>query len=212
MWMQPSDLCLLRRLPYQRSETPFRGCDGCAVRLLFGQGKFMISIRLERSEDIGQVLFINRQAFEQLVESRIVDALHKTCPDLLSLVADDDNRLVGHILFSPVAIEGTGRKVMGMGLSPMAVLPACQRKGIGSALVRHGVALLRERNCPFISVLGHPEFYPRFGFEIASKYDLSSQWAGVPDEAFMVLILNDGIMKGVSGIVRYRDEFSQAME
>jgi putative acetyltransferase len=119
--------------------------------------------------------------------------------------------VVGHILFSPVVIETTGRKVEGMGLAPMAVLPDRQRQGIGSALVRWGLAILRERSCPFIVVLGHPELYPRFGFEIASTHGLSSQWEGVPDEAFMVLILNANIMDSVAGIVRYRDEFNEAV-
>lgn len=171
----------------------------------------MISIRFEQPEDIPHVHSINQQAFEQTVEADIVDKLRKACPTSFSLVAEEDNRLIGHILFSPVVVENTGCRVMGMGLGPMAVLPARQRQGIGSALVRRGLDILRERNCPFIIVLGHPEFYPRFGFEIASRHGLSSQWEGVPDEAFMVLILDDDTMKGVSGIVRYRDEFNKAM-
>jgi len=171
----------------------------------------MITTRIERPEDIPYICIINEHAFEQATEANIVDKLRKSCPDCLSLVAEDGNDLVGHILFSPVVIEDTGRRVEGMGLAPVAVLPIRQRRRIGSALVRRGLDILRERRCPFIIVLGHPDFYPRFGFEIASKYSLSSQWEGVPDEAFIVLILDDHTMKGVSGIARYRDEFNDAM-
>jgi putative acetyltransferase len=70
---------------------------------------------------------------------------------------------------------------------------------------------VRAGGCPFVVVLGHPEFYPRFGFEPASKHGLRRQWEGVPEEAFMVVILDDGAMKGVSGVLRYRDEFDAAM-
>jgi putative acetyltransferase len=171
----------------------------------------LMTIRIERPEDIPHVRTINERAFEQPAEANIVDKLRQACPDFLSLVAEDDNRPVGHIFFSPTVIENPGRRVEGMGLAPMAVLPEHQRRGMGSALVRRGLEILRQRNCPFVIVLGHPKFYPRFGFEIASKRGLASQWEGVPDEAFMVLILDDRNMEGVSGIARYRDEFNEAM-
>ena len=96
-----------------------------------------------------------------------------------------------------------------MGLAPMAVLPDCQRQGIGSQLVRRGVDILRERGCPFVVVVGHPEYYPRFGFERASAHALVSQWDGMPDAAFMVLILDGHVMAGVSGVARYKEEFDQ---
>jgi putative acetyltransferase len=96
-----------------------------------------------------------------------------------------------------------------MGLAPMAVLPDRQRQGIGSQLVRRGVDLLRERRCPFVVVVGHPEYYPRFGFEPASAHALVSQWDGMPDAAFMVLILDDHAMAGVRGVARYRGEFDE---
>jgi len=71
--------------------------------------------------------------------------------------------------------------------------------------------MLLDRRCPFVIVVGHPGYYPRFGFEPASKHNLRSQWEGVPDEAFMILVLDNAVMRGVSGIVRYREEFDQAM-
>lgn len=171
----------------------------------------MITIRIERPEDVLQVRKINEQAFETPAEANIVDTLRQTCPSSLSLMAEDGSCVVGHILFSPAGVNSSGGRIEGMGLAPMAVLPDRQRQGIGSQLVKRGLEILRERGCPFVIVLGHPEYYPRFGFELASKHGLSCQWEGVPDEAFMVLILDDILMKDVSGVARYRDEFNEAM-
>jgi putative acetyltransferase len=122
-----------------------------------------------------------------------------------------NDRILGHIFFSPVFVSGENEAPPGMGLAPMAVLPERQRQGIGSMLVQAGIDVMRKRNCPFIIVLGHPDFYPRFGFVPASQHGLSCQWDGIPDEAFMVLILDEAAMAGVSGKARYRDEFDQAM-
>jgi len=116
---------------------------------------------------------------------------------------------VGHILFTSVVVESAGRRVLGMGLAPMAVLPDRQRQGIGSQLVSRGLDILRERSCPFVVVVGHPEYYPRFGFEPASRHGLASQWEGVPDAAFMVLVLDVHAMAGVSGVAKYREEFNE---
>ena len=117
--------------------------------------------------------------------------------------------VVGHILFSPVVVEGASRRVVGMGLAPMAVLPDYQRQGIGSQLVTRGRALLEERGCPFVVVVGHPGYYPRFGFEPASRHGLRSQWEGIPDAAFMVLVLDPPAMAGVSGVATYGPQFAE---
>ena len=98
-----------------------------------------------------------------------------------------------------------------MGLAPMAVAPEHQRQGVGSALVERGLALLRERGCPFVIVLGHPTYYPRFGFVPASRSGLTCQWDGIPDDVFMAQILDAERMHGVAGAARYRDEFDDAM-
>ncbi len=139
-----------------------------------------------------------------------MDRLRATCADALSLVAVEDEAVIGHILFTPAIIESAGRRVVGRGPAPLAVLPDCQRRGVGSALVRHGLASLRERGCLFVIVLGHPDYYPRFGFERASLHGLLCQWE-VPDEAFMVLILDAAVLAGSSGVARYRAEFDAAM-
>ena len=171
----------------------------------------MINIRLEKPEDVQQVRSIHERAFRQPTEADAVDRLRLTCPEALSVVAEDDGRIVGHILFTPVIIDSPKRKVEGMGLAPMAVLPKCQRQGIGSKLVEHCLKILRERGCPFVIVLGHPEYYPRFGFVPASTYKIISQWENVPDESFMIIVFDEEILQGVSGVARYRDEFNKAM-
>jgi len=170
----------------------------------------MATIRNELPADIPQVRRVNELAFGQPAEADIVDRLRQTCPDALSLVAEEDGAVVGHILFTRAIIEGSGRQVAGMGLAPLAVLPAHQGQGVGSALVRRGLAILREQDCPFIIVLGHAAYYPRFGFERASLNGLACQWQ-VPDEAFMILILDADALAGVSGVARYRVEFDAAM-
>jgi putative acetyltransferase len=181
----------------------------------------MVTIRQEQPEDIAGVHALNEIAFAprtrlekeigQSAEAGIVDSIRSACPDVVSLVAVDAGRIVGHIFFSPAFVSTVGGAVQGMGLAPMAVLQERQRQGIGSLLVQAGIDALRERGCPFIIVLGHPEYYPRFGFVPASQHDLSCQWDGVPDEAFMVLVLDEDTMSSVSGVARYRGEFDQAM-
>lgn len=168
----------------------------------------MITIRPERPEDASRVRHVNELAFGQLAEADLVERLRRACTDSLSLVAVDDT-VVGHILFTLVVVESAGRRVLGMGLAPMAVLPDRQRQGIGSQLVRRGLDILRERGCPFVVVLGHPEYYPRFGFEPASTHGLASQWEGVPDAAFMVFVLDVDAMARVSGVAKYRAEFNE---
>jgi putative acetyltransferase len=171
----------------------------------------MPTIREETSEDISVIRTINEQAFGCSEEAEVVDTLRGCCDGLLSLVGERGGQIVGHILFSPATIRAEHGIVHGMGLAPMAVLPGYQRQGIGSALVRQGLALLQDRGCPFVIVLGHPEYYPRFGFELASKYGVTCQWEGIPDEAFMILVFDESVMAGVSGVARYRDEFDHAM-
>ena len=171
----------------------------------------MIAIGPEEPGDIAEVRALNERAFGQPDEAGIVDSIRTACPDVVSLVAVDGGQVVGHIFFSPVLVSGESGTVQGMGLAPMAVLPENQRQGIGSLLVRAGIEALHKQKCPFIIVLGHPKYYPRFGFVPASRHDLSCQWDGIPDDVFMVLILEKKGMVDVSGIARYRDEFDQEM-
>lgn len=168
----------------------------------------MILIRHEIPEDIPLIYAVIEQTFKRDAEARLADKLRQACVDHLSLVADDNGTIVGHIMFTPVLIKND-KEVRGMGLAPMSVLPSRQRRGIGTQLVKSGLQILREKGCPFVIVLGHPDYYPRFGFQPASSFNIKSQWEGVPDEAFMILVLEEEAMQNVSGIAMFRDEFNQ---
>jgi len=172
-----------------------------------GRNEIMLSIRQEQAEDLSAIRAVNEQAFNQPEEADIVDQLRALGDSVLSLVATRNDEIVGHILFSPVTIEKNDDVVDGMGLGPMAVLPDFQGQRIGSALVEAGIRTLRDRFCPFVVVLGHPQYYPRFGFEPASRHGITCQWEEVPDDTFMALILDQGLMKNVSGRALYREEF-----
>jgi putative acetyltransferase len=175
----------------------------------------MITIRAEKPEDIFAIQIVNERAFGRREEGDIVDRLRESCPPeysraFISLVAEDGG-VVGAILFTPAVIEGPTQRIDGMQLAPLAVLPERQRQGIGSALTRRGLEILRERGCPFVVLVGHPQYYPRFGFERASAHGLTCPWDGVPDEAWMVCILDAAAMAGASGAVRVREEWGAAL-
>ncbi len=175
-------------------------------------GEAEMTMRIETREELPgdeQAIYeVNASAFHRTEESELVDELRKHCYGLLSVVAVNQGKIVGHILFSPVLVHGDHGIAWGMGLGPMAVLPDYQRRGIGSRLVKDSVTRLRDAKCPFLVVLGHPQYYPRFGFKPASCYGIECEWA-VPDEAFMVRVLDPTRMKGVKGIARYRPEFGR---
>jgi putative acetyltransferase len=163
-----------------------------------------MEIRVENSGDLESIRNVNNSAFETSSESEILDKLRSLDELLLSLVAVVDGKIVGHIAFSPMNIDSTTKFV---GLGPMAVIKSQQRSGVGSALVREGLKNLKDEGYSAVFVLGHPEYYPRFGFkpsfssfEIKSKYD-------VPDDVFMALELQEDALSGVSGLVRYSKAF-----
>ena len=168
----------------------------------------MIEIRKENPDDYDDVRAINDLAFGQSIEGEIVKSIRDACDEIVSLVALNDGEIVGHILFSPVLVRNDGKEIKAMGLGPMAVLPKFQKQGIGTLLVNEGIKIIKNSKYHFIVVLGHPDYYPRFGFEKASKYELVPQWDGIPDEAFMVLFLDTSAINLFSGVVQYRDEFS----
>jgi putative acetyltransferase len=172
----------------------------------------MITIRKEENRDRRLVSLIYKAAFGQATEADLVETLHKSCPERLALVAEEHGQVVGHILFTPATITTAGdEKITGMGLAPIAVTPDLQGQGIGSRLVTVGLAILKEERCPFVIVLGHPHYYPRFGFVPAEQHHIRCQWPDVPSEAFLILIMDEAAMRGVSGIASYREEFNQAV-
>jgi putative acetyltransferase len=163
----------------------------------------LIEIREEHPGDVTAVRDVNRRAFGQDREGNIVEALRSNGAALLSLVATLDGQVVGHIMYSPLSVGDT----QGAALGPMAVLPERQRQGIGPHLMDTGSRTLTEAGCPFIVVVGHAEYYPRFGFRPASAYGITCEWE-LPDDVFMAVILDAEKMRGVAGLARYRHEFS----
>lgn len=168
----------------------------------------MVTIRLERPEDKSQVRHVNEQAFGRAAEANLVDALRSNGKITLSLVAEENSRIVGHIFFSPVTIVSGEKTFNVVGLAPMAVLPEFQRRGTGSLLVKNGLIECRKAGHDCIVVLGHPDYYPRFGFVPASKYGLKCEY-DAPDEAFMAIELYEGALSGCAGTVRYQPEFNE---
>jgi putative acetyltransferase len=163
-------------------------------------------IRPETDADRTAVHAVNEAAFETPAEANLVETLRAKGAELISLVADVDGAIVGHILFSPVLLtEPSHLNVMGLG--PMAVAPQHQRKGIGSALVREGLNHCRQRGCHAVVVLGYAEYYPRFGFVPAVRYGLRSEY-DVPDDVFMIAELEGGALQGASGLIRYDEAFA----
>jgi putative acetyltransferase len=165
-----------------------------------------VRIRRERDADADAIRRVHHAAFGQPDEGRIVEALRAAGAATLSLVAELDGAVAGHIVFSPVTID---RATGVVGLAPMAVDPAHQRAGIGSALVRAGLDELRSLGHGAVVVLGHVAYYPRFGFVPASRFGLRCEYA-VPDEVFMALELRPGALAGRAGTVRYRPELTSA--
>ena len=163
----------------------------------------LIQIREEQPEDIAAIRDVNKRAFGQDQEANIVDTLRANGAALLSLVAVVEDRIVGHIMYSPIVVG----EVTGTALGPMAVRPEFQRSGVGSKLVDAGTLKIRDAGYPFIIVLGHANFYPRFGFTPARACGITCEW-DVPDDVFMVLVLDQTKMEGVTGLAKYRDEFS----
>ena len=163
-------------------------------------------IRAERASDAPAVRSVNEAAFGATTEADLVDLLRDQASPVISLVAEDAGVLVGHILFSPVTLANNPGAAVVMGLAPMAVLPLFQRRGIGSALVRAGLDACRGLPAGAVVVLGHAEYYPRFGFAPASRFGLTSEY-DVPDDVFMALELEPGALRGRTGLVRYHDAF-----
>lgn len=169
-----------------------------------------MEIRAEKPEDVGMIRQVNIAAFGQENEANLVDRLRGVTVTF-SFVALQSNRAIGHVFFSPISVEGESTACLSMlGLAPIAVLPEYQRQGIGSLLIRQSLAELTRLDVHAIFVLGHPKYYPRFGFIPAKQKGFKCEYL-VSDEAFMVLELANGRLDGCSGTVKYRSEFSECL-
>ncbi len=165
-------------------------------------------VREEEKRDRDSVHALNVAAFETPAEADLVDALREQARPVLSLVAEEAAGIVGHIMFTPVSLTGhNDRRIMG--LAPMAVAPERQRKGIGSALVRAGLEQCRDLGFGAVVVLGHPSFYPRFGFQPAARFGVACEY-DAPTEAFMLVELVPGHMRGASGTAQFNPAFDNA--
>ena len=167
----------------------------------------MLTLRCETPEDIPAIHHIHTAAFGRPNEADLVDALRQHNALTISLVAVQDGRLVGHIALSPVTIASSTAIIAALGLAPMAVLPAYQRQGIGSQLVEAGLTACHHTPYGVVVVLGHPHYYPRFGF--VSARPMGIVWEhDAPDEAFMVKEIQEGALLQTRGVVKYRPEFA----
>ena len=170
-------------------------------------GRPTTEIRAEAPGDWHAVHAVNAAAFDTPVEADLVDALRVRARPLVSLVAEGSGVIVGHVMFSPVSLSGDAALKV-MGLAPMAVLPEHQRQGIGSALVRAGLDQCRQLGFGAVVVLGHPGYYPRFGFVPSARFGIRCEY-DVADDVFMVAELQPGFLAGVSGTVSYHPAFGE---
>ena len=167
-----------------------------------------VEIRTERAADAEAVRAVNIEAFGRPDEARLVERLRERARPYLGLIAVDSGEVVGHIVFAPVTLHCYQAPYTITALAPMAVRPARQRRGIGSALVREGLAACGAAGRDVVVVVGHPAFYPRFGFVRARPLGLMSEPA-FSDEAFMVAELTPGALRGRRGVVLYSSDYGE---
>jgi putative acetyltransferase len=168
----------------------------------------VITIRCERIRDRAGIFAVNKDAFGTEAEARLVDALRPAARVLISLVAVLEGKIVGHILFTPVVVKGSEAPQHAIALGPLAVLPEVQHQGIGSQLVAAGLEACRSIGERAVFVLGHPEFYSRFGFQPAAPNGLHYQSAEF-DPYFLVAELTPGSLADLSGRVAYHSAFDE---
>lgn len=155
------------------------------------------------SADLEDVLSVEREAFGEDAEANLVcDLLNDpSARPLLSLLARDGGRPVGHILFTAARLEGAPRDVSAAILAPLAVVPEAQLRGIGGSLIEHGIDRLLDSGVELVFVLGHPGYYPRHGFEPASRLGLAAPYPIAPEDAWMVRALRPGVLGCVRGTI-----------
>ena len=169
-----------------------------------------MNIRKEQSSDIKKIWQINSEAFETDAEANLVNALRDSACTFISLVAENQNKFVGHILFTPVELtdnKNNENKLKILGLAPMAVLSQHQNKKIGSKLVEAGLEHCKSLGYDAVVVLGHENYYPKFGFVPSIKFGIKSEY-DVPDEVFMIFELVPECLKNHGGVIKYHEVFN----
>jgi len=171
-------------------------------------------IRKEKPADYNQVIQLTEKAFETLEisdhnEGKLVDKLRKapTFVEELSLVAEIDRQVIGHILFTPITIDNGEQQFQSLVLAPVSVLPEYQKMGVGGQLIRAGHQKAKELGYQSVILIGHPEYYPRFGYKPASTWGIKTHIPLPSDDVFMAVELVEGGLTGVSGIVIFPPEF-----
>lgn len=170
----------------------------------------MYEIRPEREEDIKEIKKINDDAFGQENEAKLIAEIRSSdgfVPELSLVALGDTGQIIGHILFSVIHIQTQHEKIATLALAPMAVSPDMQNQGIGSALVRDGLIRSKMLGYESVIVLGHPQFYPKFGFKPAIEKGVKPPFE-VPDEVFMALELERDSLGQAAGTVVYPPAFS----
>jgi putative acetyltransferase len=163
-------------------------------------------IRAENQADYPAVYSVNSSAFETQAEANLVETLRKEAFPYISLVAEEQGEVVGHILFTPVSLSAH-EDLKIMGLAPLAVKPAWQGKGIGAALVKAGLSSCKKLGYGACVVLGHPTYYPRFGFVPSVNFGIDSDY-DVPPEVFMAVELEPGYLQGAAGTIHFNPAFN----
>jgi putative acetyltransferase len=166
-----------------------------------------MQIRDERPGDEPAIFAVEEAAFGRPVEARLVDALRAAGAAIVSLVAEIDGEIVGHILFTEVTLDPPRPVIDIVGLAPVAVKPGLQRGGIGSALIQEGLRRCGKLGYGAAVLLGHPSYYPRFGFLPAHRFGLRCEFPS-PPEAFMAIELQPGGLEGEPATVHYHPAFS----
>ncbi len=170
--------------------------------------KISLVIRPETKKDYDAITEINNLAFKRETEGKLVQNLRQNpnfVPEL-SLIAEKDNRIIGHILFYPIKINEDNLKHDSLALAPMSVHPDYQNKGVGSKLVQEGLKRAQKLGYKSVIVLGHPDYYPRFGFKPASNWNIRAPFE-VPNKAFLALELKKDGLKDITGTVEYPKEY-----
>jgi putative acetyltransferase len=165
-----------------------------------------MNIRDENISDKEDIWALESEVFETAAEANLVNALRNSGCEFISLVAETENKIVGHILFTPVELTGCDNRLKIMGLAPMAVMSQYQNGGVGSSLIKAGLERCRSSGYDAVVVLGYPNYYTKFGFVPSIKYRIRSEY-DVPAEVFMILELVPNALKNQHGIIKYHKAF-----
>jgi putative acetyltransferase len=161
--------------------------------------------------DLENVLLVERLAFGEDEVAGLVRELvdDPSARPLISLLAWDGERPVGHVMFTAARLDDASRDVSISILAPLAVVPEAQRAGVGGRLIEEGIQQLSESGVELVFVLGHPGYYPRHGFEPAIRLGLLAQYPISPEEAWMVRALRPGVVGQVRGTVVAADAMNR---